>query len=428
MSVIAWGVRNLIWLLIPLLAATGPSAVFEFDHLVKQAQTANKRGDTGAHLRAVLKLEGFLHHSPDSVESAALAYAEAGNEPQALESLAEFAAMGTTDEAILQDRAKAWARFKGDSRYLAILEQIRANAVPVTKAQVAMVLADTRLLPEDVDYDPASGSFLITSVLENKVVRVNQAGQVSNFASSPSRWPMLAIKIDSSSGLVWATEVALSGFVSVPKDEWGRSALLCFSLKSGQLLRRIEGPKKSALGDMSLDADGSPILSDGDGGGVYRLSGDRLSLINGQDFISPQTSARLPGTSSVLVPDYARGIALLDMRNGRVQWLSSSRAGADALSGVDGLYYKRGSIILTQNGTSPERVMEMRLDTSHTRVVSHRVIAQGGSELGDPTHGVIVGDDFYFIANSGWNHLDDHGVLKAGEQLTAGKIMRYSLD
>jgi hypothetical protein len=57
--------------------------------------------------------------------------------------------------------------------------------------------------------------------------------------------------------------------------------------------------------------------------------------------------------------------------------------------------------------------------------VSEQVIERATDTLGDPTHGVIVGDYFYYIANSGWSELDDYGVLKAGGKLTAARIMRF---
>jgi hypothetical protein len=423
-------VRTLSRLFILLIAAAAaePRAVQEFDALLKQAQAAKKAGDTKAHLSAVLELETFLHHSPGSVESTAFAYADAGNDREALQALSEFAGMGSSDDLIAEGKRGDLARFKKNPEYLSILSQLDSNQTPVMKAQVATVLSDVQLLPEDIDFDPVSRSFLITSVLEKRIVRVSLSGQVTNFALSPRHWPMLALKIDPVRGLVWATEVALDGFSLVPREAWGKSALLCFDLRSGELLHRIDGPAKSALGDMSLQPDGTPILSDGDGGGVYRLRGDRLELIDDRDFISPQTSVPLPGTSFLLVPDYTRGIALLDSRNGKVEWLSSSGAKPVALSGVDGLYYSNGNIILTQNGTTPERVIEMRLDASRTDVISERIIARGGSDLGDPTHGVIFGSTFYFIADSGWNHLDEHGDLKQGEHLTPAAIMQYKLD
>jgi len=69
--------------------------------------------------------------------------------------------------------------------------------------------------------------------------------------------------------------------------------------------------------------------------------------------------------------------------------------------------------------------MRLRLDGSRSRVVSSEVIERATPTLGDPTHGVSVGDDFYYIANSGWSELDDHGDVKPGAKLTPAHIMRF---
>jgi hypothetical protein len=115
-----------------------------------------------------------------------------------------------------------------------------------------------------------------------------------------------------------------------------------------------------------------------------------------------------------------------------VAWLNYQQGnqarGIDvALNGIDGLYLNRGSLLLTQNGTSPERVIRLRLNPSLTRVVSQEIIEQATTTLGDPTHGVIVGDYFYYIANSGWSELDQHGDLKPGSKLTPARLMRFTL-
>ena len=290
---------------------------------------------------------------------------------------------------------------------------------------IAFSLSDPGLVAEDIDYDAESKSFLITSVLEKKIVRVSRSGATTGFAVSPSGWPMLAIKVDGARKLVWATEVALDGFTAAPKADWGKSAVLCFELKSGKLLHRVEGPAGTALGDMVLDSEGDPIVSDGEKGGVYRLHDGHLQLVNGTEFISPQTSAILPSCRCAFVPDYLRGIGILNLETGSVKWLSNGNPAATALNGVDGLYFHRGSLFLTQNGTSPGRVLRVQLDASLTRVVSAETIERATPTLGDPTHGVFVGNDFYYIANSGWSELDDHGDVKQGSKLTAAHIMQF---
>ena len=72
--------------------------------------------------------------------------------------------------------------------------------------------------------------------------------------------------------------------------------MLCYDLASRRLLRRIEGPRPSALGGIALTAQGDVIVSDGDGGGVYRVpaNGAGMQRLDDGDFISPQTPAMLP--------------------------------------------------------------------------------------------------------------------------------------
>ncbi len=62
---------------------------------------------------------------------------------------------------------------------------------------------------------------------------------------------------------------------------------------------------------MVLTADGDPIVSDGQGGRLYRLLNGDLRAIDSNEFISPQTPVRVPGVDTILVPDYLRGIAIL---------------------------------------------------------------------------------------------------------------------
>ena len=413
-----------IWFLL----ATQPAATNVRDELAalrKQAHAEREAGDHAGYLRDALKVRALLNNYPNAILSVARGYMEAGENEKALDALMEFADLGQADDGMLDGSNKTFAPLAGSPRYKAVLEKFRLNERPVSKAEKAFDLADADLVAEDLDYDAASKSYLITSVLKKKIVRVSEKGGATDFAASPSGWPMLAIKVDDKRGLVWATEVALDGFAAAPKADWGKSAVLCFDLKSGRLLSRVEGPAGAALGDMALDAAGNPIVSDGQKGGIYRLRDGKLELVNGTDFISPQTPAISPDGRHACVPDYLRGVGLLDLETGGVKWLGSHRV---ALSGVDGLYFCRGSLFLTQNGTAPERVIRVRLDASMTRVVSTETIERATPTLGDPTHGVVVGDGFYYIANSGWSELDEHGQVKPGSKLTPAHIMRISIN
>jgi hypothetical protein len=408
-------------------AQSPPSAVDELAQLQKRAHAAHVAGDKRGYLDAALKVRALLNDAPDAIEASARAYAEIPDSKNALAELSEFAAMGQVDDQMLAGKDKAFVALHDLPEYKSILERFRQNKTAVGRSELALTLPDDGLIPEDIDFDARTRTFLITSVLEKKIVRVSSSGKVSPFASSPSGWPILAIKVDGKHKRVWSTEVALDGFTTAPKSDWGKSAVLCFDLQTGALRNRIEGPMHTALGDMALTEEGVPVVSDGERGGIYKVEDGQLVLINGRDFISPQTPVVLAGGKLAAVPDYARGIGILDLKSGSVRWLNQQGGAKVALNGVDGLYFADGALILTQNGTSPERVVRMKLDGALTKVASEEIIERATATLGDPTHGVIVGDWFYYIANSGWNALDERGDLKAGEKLSPGLVMRFRL-
>jgi hypothetical protein len=128
---------------------------------------------------------------------------------------------------------------------------------------------------------------------------------------------------------------------------------------------------------------------------------------------------------SVFVPDYLRGIGILDLPTRQVHWLSMDNR--FILNGIDGLYLRGDSMLAVQNGSTPERVISFRLDPLHSKVLSQDVIEAATSTIGDPTHGVIVGSDFYYVANSGWDTLEANGERKSTAKVTKARIMRVTL-
>jgi hypothetical protein len=238
---------------------------------------------------------------------------------------------------------------------------------------------------------------------------------------------MMAIKIDNDRGLVWTTEILIPGFDGMPDSAAGRSAVCCFDLRTRVLKDRYEGPSGAQWGDMILDREGTPIVSDGQSGAIYRLAGDGWRRLDKGDFISPQTMAITNDGKSLIVPDYLRGLAVMDIHSGDVTWIRNIPAHPCALNGIDGVYCRGRQLLLTQNGVEPERVLQLSLDQTGHLSTSFMLIERATPELGEPTHGVIVDGIFYFIANSGWNALDEHGKLKPGARMTPPLLMRYRL-
>lgn len=401
------------------------AAIERFQKLRDKIHQARNSKDWRANVESANELEQFLNESPQSLVESARAQVHAGNVNGALAKVQQFVRMGQYTD--LFETSAELAPLRDAPGYSQIAKQMQENRTPVSLATIVLQLSDAGLLAEDLDYDPGSKCFFITSVREKKIVTADASGVLHDFAKAPDDWPLLAIKIDPRRHVVWATEVALQGFVFAPKSDWGRSAVLRFDLKTGKLLRRIEGPSGSALGDMTLTPKGDAIVSDGEGGGIYGVpaEGDHLERLDAGDFISPQTPTIHPDGKHVFVPDYVRGVALLDLASKQVRWLPAE--GQFALDGIDGLYFDHGTLLAVQNGTSPERVIAFRLKASLTGIASQTIFERATATLGDPTHGVIVGRDFYYIANSGWDVIDEHGNMKPEAKPSAPRIMRVQL-
>jgi hypothetical protein len=402
-----------------------PAAIDQLAQLQVELRRAHESGDAVTYLLTAQSMYSFLNGSPRGTLQLMSAQTFAGKPDEALRSFSQFVAMGQADEQVL--KAKSFDPLRGLVKYQDIYAGMAANATSKSTSSEVFRLQSAALIPEDIDYDPDSKHFYISTVLGKQILQLDLAGHSKLFAGAPDQWPMMALKVDTRRRLLWATEVALDGFAAAAKQDWGRSAILQYDLGSGKLLHRIEGPPKAALGDMALAANGDPIVSDGEHGGVYRVSGgdQQIQRLDAGDFVSPQTPAALPDATHLLVPDYVRGLGVLDLNSKHVDWIPME--GRHALSGIDGLYAVGNLLIATQNGTSPERVVLFTLDRSNTGIIAERIIERATSTLGDPTHGVIVGKYFYYIANSGWDSLDDHGVLIEGRNPTVPIIMRAKI-
>lgn len=368
-------------------------------------------------------LVAFLNGSPDALLELARADARLGNASAALWRLQTIARMGVVEPAVTS--LPDFASLRSSSQFRTIRATMSSNEQPVGHAYRALTIRDARLLPEDIAYDDATHRFFITSVLERRIVALAPDASLRPFVRAPDDWPMLAVKIDAARRVLWATETALTGFRNIPKADWGRSAVLLYDLRSARLLQRIDGPRAGQLGDATLTPNGDLLVSDSSGGNLYlaRRGTATLQAVDTQHFVSPMTPAFAP-TGAIYVADYVRGIGVIAVHTRRVLWMPM--ADRYALQGVDGLYWHDGRLIAIQNGLAPERVMLFALDASGMRIASQRPIDSGAVRL-DPTHGVIVGDDFYYIANSGWNQLAPDGTIRPGARLTAATVMHARL-
>lgn len=212
------------------------SAIEQFQSLQVKLRESHSGNDWHSNLVSANELKGLLNEAPDSLLEIARADVHVDDLKAAFRELEQFTRMGQS--ADLLATSSDFAPLFKNANFARIQNAMKANQSLISTGSTAFQLSDPNLLIEDVDYDPNTQRFFITSVREKKIVSVEASGASADFARAPDNWPMLAVKVDPSRRLVWATEVAMQGFNFAPESDWGRSAVLCYDLRSGKLLRR----------------------------------------------------------------------------------------------------------------------------------------------------------------------------------------------
>jgi hypothetical protein len=321
---------------------------------------------------------------------------------EALRRLQRYAAMGLTADLAADSALAPLRTLPG---WAPLAERIARNAEPVRRGDTAFVLPSRDMLAEDIAYDPRSDRFFVSSMRERRILAVDRAGRAQDFVASgqDGLWAAVDLGVDVRRRLLWVTTDAIPFQVGYDSADAGRAALVAYDLGSGRLARRIEAPRDTAhfLADLAVAPTGEVYVSDNETRAVYvvRPGADSLEVLVPPGVLAnPQGPALSPDGRRLFIADYLLGIAVVDLATRSLGWLPQPPD--VATNGIDGLYVAGRWLIGVQNGTAPERIVRFAVDAGFTRILGWEVLEQN-PQLDEPTHGVVVGDWFYFIANSG---------------------------
>lgn len=415
------------------LRAQGDSTASPAYHR-RAARASYAAKDYAAYRQHVRALYAVAPYSPQVVYAMARAEALNGDADAAVRWLGRYADLGlVADVAADSDLMAA----RGSAAFTTVAGRLAANAKLVSRSDTAFALAETDLLPEDIAYYPAARTFYLSSLRKRKIVAVDARGRARDFVRSGAHglWAVSALALDPARRVLWASTAATVVQEGYAAADSGRSAVLQFDLATGKLLRRVEPPSTPSapraahfFGDMTVDAGGNVLVSDAVSPAVYviRAGSAVMELVVGSDVVGgPQAPAVLPGGDRVFVADYPRGILVTDRQGRAPRWLAHSDS--LALTGIDGLSAYGTSLIAVQNGTNPVRVLRLELDERRERVTRWSVLEANNPVLREPTHGVVVGDVFYYIANNQAFHFQATGRLPDGVTLDPPVVLRIPL-
>jgi hypothetical protein len=155
-------------------------------------------------------------------------------------------------------------------------------------------------------------------------------------------------------------------------------------------------------------------------------SGDALErFLESPLLLSGQGLAAEPGGRALYLADYARGIVKVDLATRQARLLPT--ADSVLALGVDALVWTPQGLVGVQNGVTPHRVVRLALDAQGEGVIRTEILERAHPAYDEPTLGVLVDGDLYYIADGQWGRFGEDGTVPDSSALRSTTVLRLPL-
>ena len=391
-----------------LLAAQAPPGSCNNACLVERAQKALAAGRYADYLGAARQFAARAPDHPGVIYAVARGFALLGKPDSALAWLEQLVRIGATRAP---DSDSAFAPLRNSRAFRALQARLDANRVPVVHGKAAFALPDPDLLPEAMDWDPSTASWIVGSLSQRKVIRVRPDGSTTDFISASDLLRVVGIHVDSARSLLWFATWAPRPDSTAPHHEpMTETRLFKCHLRTGRVLRRYmpaDSETSHLFNDLAIAANGDVYVTDTEQGWLYRVTADSDSL---EVFLQPDPNQFSEANGITLVRGdralyvaFLEGIARVDLRTRQIARLGSPLNASTAE--IDGLYWYRGALLGVQHAPGLEQVVRYQLTRDGGSIRQVDVLERGDSMLRLPTTGAVVGTRLYYIANSQYDRL-----------------------
>lgn len=326
-------------------------------------------------------------------------YALLGKQKESLDWLNRIADLGVV-YPVSEDAD--FASIRETEEYGRLLLRFQQNLNPTDHSTIGFTIAEDKFLAEGVAYDAVEKVFYTGSILKKKIVKTDQNGKITDFSSpNDELLSVLGMSVDPTRRVLW---VSAASFPELGDSKKNESAIFKYNLQNGKLNGRYPlntNKEGNQLGDVIVSSGGDVFTTDSFSPAVYWIPRDKNKielLIGGDVFRSPQGLCLSPDEKVLFVADYVRGIFAIDLKNRSHQKLSSPETAT--VVGIDGLYFYKDSLIATQNGVKPNRVLRLMLNKDRTGIEDVKVLESSHKLFGEITLGTIARDSLYYVGNS----------------------------
>ncbi len=395
-----------------------------------RAVAAVQRADTPTARREVDRAVKAWPTQPNYIWGRAILALRSGDTAATREALTRYADLGLGRDL---DRDTALVRLGRIPSFHDLVSRLGEQAKPVARSRPRLILPDSTFYPEGVDIDTRTGLTYVSSIRHRTIAVLTPRGDYVREIfprQGAGIGAIFGVRVDPKRGVLWATMAGLPRMAGWTPADSDRNALLEINLSSGEILRRWFLPPSPAghlLGDVAIGPLGDVFATDSRDPVLYRLEDgtDSLQAFRHPLFKSLQGIAPAPDGRTVFVADHDIGLLRVDVLSGEVLRIADPVAVTSL--GCDGIAWHDGSIIAVQNGVTPARIMRFQLDSAWTSIRRADILDRNSAIADEPTLGVVLGDEFYYVANSQWGKYDDEGHRIPGSRLQKPVILSLPL-
>lgn len=385
-------------LFILALGVAAPAQQPDPNALVREAGVAYRQQDYKTFVEKTEAARRIIPNNAVIMYNLACGYALTGKPERAMELLTaltrrkiDFGAANDPDFTSLRDRDD----FKD------LIRRLDTMFAPIHTSEPVFVTQQVDMIPEGMAIDPRSGDIYFGSMRSGEIFLVDRAGQLSRFASVADSLQLssLGMEVDTIRNLLWALGTSSQQHAGFRHDTPNQAALCAFDLTSAATTHFhpwTDVPTGFGYNDLTVTTNGDIYIG---GNAVYHLpAGDstvqQLSFeptlvgVNGLSFSEDERY--------LFVSSYGRGLARIELRT--MEWAYLGSADTVELAGIDGLYYREGSLFAIQNGVQPWRAIRFDLNEARDSIIHFELLEFKNDSLTVATTGGLDGDWFYYVA------------------------------
>lgn len=336
-----------------------------------------------------------------------------------------YALLQQTDNAVLQLKKailmNAKTAFEDDADFQSIKETEAFKSLSVFKqkqldivatSKKVITLSEKALHPESVLYLSKTKTWLASSIRKRKIVSFDEkTGNCTDWLTAENILAVFALKPDAKEEFLWVATSAIPEMENYSETLKGKAEILKVNIKTKKIIKRYSLEENHVFGDIYVTKNNKVYISDSDKPIIYTIENDELAVWSSLE----NTAFNLQGITMnneeniLFIADYLKGIAVIRTNNKEVNWLHFPKDATP--KGIDGLVYAKSSLFAVQNGVSPIRITQLKLNSSHTEITDFKVVDNNRPEFDEPALLTLVKDKLYFFANSPWKAYDKNGVL-----------------